>query len=110
MRGVVQGEGGEPANRRQRPMAVDLRLSPRRSAPKVKSLCAALNATTPAALMTMAATANAFNESPSNTAPSSATMMTSNLEKVVPTAKLRNENIHSKNTVNKIWQTPPSRQ
>ena len=35
---------------------------------------------------------------------------TSSFEKVVPTAKLRKENIHSRVTVNRICASPPSAQ
>ena len=44
--------------------------------------------------------------SPSSTAPRTAISTTSSFENVVPTAKLRNENIQSSTTVKRIWESP----
>ncbi len=66
--------------------------------------------TTPAALMAIASTAMAVSPSPRIRALRPATITTSSFENVVPTAKLRNENIQSSTTVNRIWLRPPARQ
>ena len=68
------------------------------------------SAITPMKLTAMAMEAPRLNVSPNRIRPRIATCTVSVFENVVPTAKLRNENIHTRNTVNRICASPPRKQ